>query len=139
MVATFAAHGATSRERARTLEELGLQGGLILRRLRDRAVVREAAPDRFYLDEESWTAVRRSRRRAVHVVAAVLLAILLAVLFGSRRARAGEAAYSRRSATSGSIVAAFRAGISPASMTTVKSTAAPIATLTLSDGSTPKR
>lgn len=90
MVATFEAHGAVSREQAKTLEQLGITRGVILRRLRERAVVREAARDHFYLDRESWNAVRRGRRRAVHVIAVILLALLLALLFGTRKARAGE-------------------------------------------------
>jgi hypothetical protein len=74
--------GATSPAQARTLAELGVSEGLILHRLRDRAVVRHAGPDRYYLDEESWDAVRRSRRRAIHISWLVALIILLAILFG---------------------------------------------------------
>jgi hypothetical protein len=74
--------GATSPAQARTLEELGLSDGLILRRLRHRAVIRHAGPDSYYLDEESWNAVRRSRRRAMHVSWLLALILLLAVLFG---------------------------------------------------------
>jgi hypothetical protein len=85
MVATFEAHGAVSRESAKTLEQLGLHRGIILRRLRERAVVREAAHEHYYVDRESWAAVRRGRRRAVHVAAAIALALLLALLFGTRR------------------------------------------------------
>ena len=90
MVATFVAHGAVSREQARTLEDLGVTPGIVLRRLRDRAVIREAAEDHYYVDQESWNAVRRSRRRAIHVVAVILLAIMLAVIFGTRGARATQ-------------------------------------------------
>lgn len=90
MVATFEAHGATSRETARTLEQLGISRGVILRRLRERAVVREADHEHFYLDRESWNAVRRSRRRAIHVAAVIALAVLLALVFGTRRARAAS-------------------------------------------------
>jgi hypothetical protein len=73
--------GAINPAQARTLEELGLSDGLILHRLRDRAVVRHAGPDRYYLDEESWNAVRRSRRRAVHISWLLALIGLLALLF----------------------------------------------------------
>ncbi len=90
MVARFAAAGALSRERAQSLQQLGLNRGVILRRLRERAVVREAGPDLFYVDEESWKAVRRTRRRAASVMAAVALAIIFAVVFGARRARAEQ-------------------------------------------------
>ncbi len=74
--------GATSPTQARTLEELGLAEGLVLHRLRDRAVIRQASPERYYLDEPSWNAVRRTRRRAIHVTWLVVLIILLAILFG---------------------------------------------------------
>lgn len=82
MVNRLRTAGATDPAHARTLEELGLSDGLILHRLRDRAVVRHAGPDRYYLDEESWNAVRRSRRRAIHVSWLIALIILLAILFG---------------------------------------------------------
>ena len=101
MVATFVARGAVTREQARTLDELGLSRGIVLRRLRERAVVREAAPDHYYLDQESWAAVRRARRRAVHVAAAIALAVLLAMIFGTRRARASETVPRAQSAEPG--------------------------------------
>lgn len=88
MVDRLRAAGAVSPAQARTLDELGITRGVILRRLRERAVIREAAPGRIYLDEPSWEAVRRSRRRAIHVLGVIALVLLLAVLF-SRRAFAG--------------------------------------------------
>jgi hypothetical protein len=84
MVGRLRAAGAVSPEQARTLEELGISRGVILRRLRERAVVRQAGPDRFYLDEPSWEAVRRSRRRAIHVLGVIALILLFAVIFGRR-------------------------------------------------------
>ena len=63
MVARFVAAGATSREQARSLEQVGVSPGVILRRLRERAVVRQVETDRYYVDQESWGAVRRMRRR----------------------------------------------------------------------------
>ena len=88
MVTKFVASGATTRETARTLAQVGVADGLILHRLRRRAVVRQADDDRYYVDQESWAAVRRVRRRAVSIVGAILLAVLLALLFGTRRAQA---------------------------------------------------
>lgn len=76
--------GAVTPEQARTLDELGISKGVILRRLRERAVIRQAGPDRFYLDEPSWEAVRRSRRRAIHVLGVIALVLLFAVLFARR-------------------------------------------------------
>ena len=84
MVSRLRMAGATSPQQARTLEELGISRGLVLRRLRERAVVRLAGPDRFYLDEQSWAAVRRSRRRAIHISWVIALIIVLAVLFARR-------------------------------------------------------
>jgi hypothetical protein len=76
--------GAVSPQQARTLEELGITRGVILRRLRERAVIRQAGVDRFYLDEPSWEAVRRSRRRAIHILGVIALVLLFAVLFARR-------------------------------------------------------
>ena len=74
----FRAAGAVSRETAQSYIAVGLGQSLGLKRLRDRAVIREAAPGTYYLDEEVWTAVRRTRRR----IATLLLVILALVLFG---------------------------------------------------------
>jgi hypothetical protein len=87
MVARVRAAGAIDHDHARTLEQLGIKPGVILRRLRERAVIRQAEAGHFYLDEESWTAVRRQRRRAVSVIVAIALAIAFALLF-TRRAHA---------------------------------------------------
>lgn len=84
MVSRLRTAGAVTPEQARTLDELGITKGVILRRLRERAVIRTAGPDRYYLDEPSWEAVRRSRRRAIHVLGVVALVLLFAVLFGRR-------------------------------------------------------
>lgn len=84
MVARFRLAGAVNPAQARTLEELGVARGVILRRLRERAVIRDAGGERYYLDELSWAAVRRSRRRAIHVAWVIALIIILAVLFARR-------------------------------------------------------
>lgn len=84
MVSVLQTAGAVTPEQARTLEELGIAKGVVLRRLRERAVVRTVGPDRYYLDEPSWEAVRRSRRRAIHVLGVIALVLLFAVLFGRR-------------------------------------------------------
>ena len=87
MVARMRAAGAIDQGHARTLAELGIKRGVILRRLRERAVIRQAQPDHFYLDEESWNVVRRQRRRAVSVIVAIAMALALALIF-TRRAHA---------------------------------------------------
>ena len=90
MIARFMAAGATSRERARSLEQVGVHGGVILRRLRERAVIRQAGADLYYVDRESWAAVRRMRRRAASVAVAIAMALIFAIVFGARRARADD-------------------------------------------------
>ena len=84
MVNRLRTSGAVTPEQARTLDELGITKGVILRRLRERAVIRQAGPDRFYLDEPSWEAVRRSRRRAIHVLGVIALVLLFALLFARK-------------------------------------------------------
>lgn len=84
MVNRLRTAGAVTPQQARTLDELGITKGVILRRLRERAVIRQAGPDRFYLDEPSWEAVRRSRRRAIHVLGVIALVLLFALLFARK-------------------------------------------------------
>jgi hypothetical protein len=86
MVARFRAAGAVSDASARPLDDLGIDRGVILRRLRERAVIRDAGGERYSLDEPSWAAVRRSRRRAIHIAWVIGLIIILAVLFARQAA-----------------------------------------------------
>lgn len=85
VVDDFRAAGATSRETAQSYTAIGLGESLGLRRLRERAVIREAAPGTYYLDEEVWTAVRRTRRRIATVLLAILALFLLGVLAGTSK------------------------------------------------------
>ena len=78
----FRAAGATSPERAQSYTAIGLGESLALKRLHNRAVIREAAPGVYYLDEEVWAAVRRTRRRLVTVFILLLAIFLVGVLFG---------------------------------------------------------
>jgi len=83
VVDDFRAAGATSRETAQSYTAIGLGESLGLKRLRDRAVIREAAPGTYYLDEEVWTAVRRTRRRIATVFLLILALFLLGVVVGT--------------------------------------------------------
>jgi hypothetical protein len=85
VVDDFRAAGATSRESAQSYTAIGLGESLGLKRLRDRAVIREAAPGTYYLDEEVWTAVRRTRRRVATVFLLILALFLLGVLVGTNK------------------------------------------------------
>ncbi|HXT16853.1 MAG TPA: hypothetical protein VN706_14535 [Gemmatimonadaceae bacterium] len=70
--------GATSPADARAPGDLGVESNRIFRGLVNRAVLRDAGNGRYYLDEASWKALNRGRRRAVLIV--VLLAALVTLL-----------------------------------------------------------
>jgi hypothetical protein len=83
-VAAFETAGALSPGDARTPDHLALRPSSIgWRRLRFHAVVRETTPTSglFYLDEEVWQAVRRTRRL---VLGALVLMIAVAVVLAPR-------------------------------------------------------
>jgi hypothetical protein len=88
VVDDFRAAGAISRETAQSYTAIGLGQTMGLRRLRERAVIREAAPGAgtYYLDEEVWTAVRRTRRRVATIFIVILVFILVGVLLGTFKA-----------------------------------------------------
>ncbi|HEX6628010.1 MAG TPA: hypothetical protein VF105_08655 [Gemmatimonadaceae bacterium] len=78
----FRAAGATSPERAQSYTAIGLGDSLAIRRLRNRAVIREAAPGTYYLDEEVWAAVRRTRQRLVIMMLSIIAILAIAALLG---------------------------------------------------------
>ena len=87
IVEAFERIGATSAERARTLDELADAGvhahGVAWHALRNRVVIREAADGRLYLDMEVWQSMRRRRRHVLFIVAIAVLAIaVLSLLTG---------------------------------------------------------
>ena len=79
VIAAFAAAGAIDDAHARTPEELALGDRLrALQRLRDRNVIRMAAPGRFWVDLTAWQAFRRRRRRLALVLGLVAITLGLA-------------------------------------------------------------
>jgi hypothetical protein len=77
----FERMGATAPDRAITAQEANVdESGVGWRRLRNRAIVREGGPGRYYLDVEVWQATRRIRRRRVTVV--LVLALLATLILG---------------------------------------------------------
>jgi hypothetical protein len=72
LVDLFREVGATSPATARSLNEVGVEQAWPLSRLRRRAIVREAAPGKYYLDEEVWTAIRGMRQRIVVLILALI-------------------------------------------------------------------
>jgi hypothetical protein len=79
-VRRFREAGATGPLSARTLEELHLRRTLAIRRLHDRAVIREAEAEKFYVDEPVWEALGRSRRRVSVAVLCLMVLFIVAVL-----------------------------------------------------------
>lgn len=71
----FRAAAALSPSTAQSYIAIGLGHSRALKRLHDRAVIRETAPGLYYLDEEVWEAVRRTRRRLAVVMLIVVLAL----------------------------------------------------------------
>ena len=82
VVDDFRAAGAISPATAQSYNAIGLGDSMALRRLNDRAVIRESAPGLWYLDEEVWTAVRRTRKRVAFVMVAVVLMLFAGFAMG---------------------------------------------------------
>jgi len=82
VVDDFRAAGATSPARAQSYNAIGLGDSLAIKRLRNRAVIRETAPGTYYLDEEVWAAVRRTRRKLATVMLSAIVLALLGFLLG---------------------------------------------------------
>jgi hypothetical protein len=85
IVDAFERAGASAPSRGRSPGELGVDAsGVGWRRLRDRAVVREASPGSglFYLDAEVWQALHRTRQRMILVVLVLMLVGLALVVMG---------------------------------------------------------
>jgi hypothetical protein len=82
VVEDFRHVGATSPADAKTLEEVGIGESRAFQRLVERAVIKEATPGCYYLDEESWTAIRRMRRRMVGILLITVLLIFVATMYG---------------------------------------------------------
>ena len=72
VVDDFRAAGATSPATAQSYTAIGIGESIAIKRLHNRAVIREAAPGMYYLDEEVWAAVRRTRRRLVSVLLPII-------------------------------------------------------------------
>lgn len=81
----FSAAGATTPVNAMSLETIGIEETMAVRRLKKRAVIREAAPGLFYFDLDVYQAQTSMRRRmALLLVGTIVLALL--VVFGYGKA-----------------------------------------------------
>ena len=75
LVEHFRRAGATSPQAAQSPGALGVDQDFIWRRLVDGAVIRTEANGAYYLDEASWEAMGRRRRRLAIVVAVAALVL----------------------------------------------------------------
>ena len=95
LVAHFRAAGAIAATNARSPSELGVHEQMAWDRLVDRAVIREAEPGRYYLDEASWKALRNMRRRMAVLLGIVLLGLFLTTWFATARKMTSHGAWTR--------------------------------------------
>jgi hypothetical protein len=82
LVDLFRSAGATSPATALSLNDVGVEEAWPLARLRRRAIVREASPGKFYLDEEVWTAMRGLRQRIIFMLLGVVALVGFLVWIG---------------------------------------------------------
>ncbi|HEY4956103.1 MAG TPA: hypothetical protein VII02_14585 [Gemmatimonadaceae bacterium] len=82
VVDDFRRTGTTSPTTAKSLQEIGLNDSWPVRRLRRRAVIREPEPGILYLDEEVWSAVRRTRHRFALIFGTVLVLLTIGIALG---------------------------------------------------------
>jgi hypothetical protein len=78
----FHAAGAVNPAAAMSLESICIDETLAVRRLKKRAVIREAAPGLFYFDEDVWEAVRSMRRRMALLLVGTVTLVLLLIAYG---------------------------------------------------------
>ncbi len=76
LVELFRGARALSPDTAQSLRAVGASDGVPFRRLRQRAVLREAPGGRFYLDEPSWAAFTYIRRRLMLVLLLIVLGLI---------------------------------------------------------------
>jgi hypothetical protein len=82
LVDLFRSAGATSPATALSLNDVGVAEAWPLARLRRRAVVREASPGKYYLDEEVWVVMRGMRQRIIFTLLALVALVSFLVWTG---------------------------------------------------------
>jgi hypothetical protein len=78
IVAAFRAKRATSRDAARRLLELGLNDSQAFKRMVSTSILRQAGPDRYFLDERVWATGRNIEGNKVLRIA-IALGVVVAV------------------------------------------------------------
>jgi hypothetical protein len=85
IVEAFEVAGAIAPHRAVNPRGINVDdGGIAWRRLRDRAIIREASPGMYYVDAEGWQALRRTRRRMATVLMIIVAAVAAVALLQAR-------------------------------------------------------
>ncbi|HEX3533031.1 MAG TPA: hypothetical protein VHT23_02350 [Gemmatimonadaceae bacterium] len=82
VVDDFRAAGALTPSTAQSYTAMGFGESRAVKRLHREAVIREASPGLYYLDEEVWNAVRSNRRRRALMVGSLLVLIFLGLAVG---------------------------------------------------------
>jgi hypothetical protein len=82
VVDDFRTAGAVTPSTAQSYAAMGFGETQALKRLHRSAVIREASPGLYYLDEEVWIAVRRNRQRRAVILGSVLALIFLGLAVG---------------------------------------------------------
>ena len=81
----FQSAGAMTPANAMSLESVGIEETMAVKRLKRRAVIREAAPGLFYFDEDVWESVKAMRRRMAILMLAAVILVAIVVLYGSSK------------------------------------------------------
>ena len=81
----FQSAGAMTPANAMSLESVGIEETMAVKRLKRRAVIREAAPGLFYFDEDVWESVNAMRRRMAILMLAAVILVAIVVLYGSSK------------------------------------------------------
>jgi hypothetical protein len=81
IVRTFIGSGTTSPGTSKTLYELSLRRGLIMKRLINSGVIIETSPERYYLHAENLAEYRKARRKRILIFAGILILLILIDVF----------------------------------------------------------
>jgi hypothetical protein len=85
LVERLRAAGATTPATAKTLDELRVDTRMAWVSLVNRGVIRSAPNGRYYLDEASWDAMVRGRRRGLWIVATLVVLAIVSAIVGVLR------------------------------------------------------
>jgi hypothetical protein len=73
--------GATSPEKSKTLESLGLHGGILFNRLLNEGVFIETSPGNYYVNSMNYDKYRAKRKKKVVMILGVVTLTFLALSY----------------------------------------------------------